>query len=138
MEEIEEILRSRGIRPTANRILIMRTLMNNGAPMTMTEIEDVLESVDKSIIFRTLSLFREHHLLHGIDDGCEGVRYELCHCHDDEEDSDQHIHFHCEVCHRTICLEDIPTPPVRLPDGYKIYALNYVVKGVCPDCSKKL
>ena len=104
--------------------------------MSMGELEDALETVDKSVISRTLSLFREQHLVHVIEDGGDGVRYELCHSHHDDHDDDTHVHFHCESCGRTFCLEDIPVPEVAVPDGFKASSVNYMIKGTCPDCSR--
>ena len=136
MEELERILNEHGIKPTANRLLVLKALAESNRPVTMAELEDTIDTIDKSGIFRTLTLFNENHLLHQIDDGCEGVRYELCHAHGDVDD-DRHVHFHCEVCHRTFCLEDIPVPAVALPNGFQPETVNYMIKGVCPQCAKK-
>ena len=116
MTELERLLFEHGIKPTANRLLVLKALAESHRPVTMSELEDAIDSIDKSGIFRTLTLFKENHLLHQIDDGCEGVRYELCHAHGDTDD-DRHVHFHCEVCHRTFCLEDTPIPTVNYPEG---------------------
>lgn len=136
MEELERILNEHGIKPTANRLLVLKALAESNRPVTMAELEDTIDTIDKSGIFRTLTLFNENHLLHQIDDGCEGVRYELCHAHGDVDD-DRHVHFHCEVCHRTFCLEEIPVPAVALPNGFQPETVNYMIKGVCPQCAKK-
>lgn len=136
MQDLESILNEHGIKPTANRLLVLKALADSHHPVTMAELEDVIDTIDKSGIFRTLTLFRDSHLLHQIDDGCEGVRYELCHAHGDIDD-DRHVHFHCEVCHRTFCLEEIPVPTVELPDGFRPETLNYMIKGICPECARK-
>lgn len=139
MMEEELFLSSHGIRPTANRILILRHMEEAHTPLSMTEIETALESVDKSVVSRTLSLFRERGMLHTIEDGGDSVRYELCHSHcgeDEAHDEDLHIHFHCESCGRTFCFEDIPVPQVTLPPGFEVQCTNYVTKGLCPDCRK--
>ena len=136
MNELEKTLQEHGIKPTANRLLVLKALAESKRPLTMAELEDQIDSIDKSGIFRTLMLFKENHLLHQIDDGCEGVRYELCHAHG-ETDDDRHVHFHCEVCHRTFCLENIPVPSVSLPEGFQHETVNYMIKGVCPQCAKK-
>ena len=60
---IENILQDTGIRPTANRILVARTMLQSDKPLSLIEIEDELLSIDKSVIFRTLKLFGEHHLV---------------------------------------------------------------------------
>jgi Fur family ferric uptake transcriptional regulator len=139
MEEktIVASLESHGIRPTANRIRIAQALARAGRPLTLSELETELETIDKSNIFRALNLFRDSHFVHSIEDGGEGTRYEICHRSHDEGDDDAHVHFHCEKCHKTFCLEDIPVPAVRLPEGYAPESVNYMVKGVCPACAAK-
>lgn len=129
------LMQQHGIRPTANRIIVAKALAEEGRPLTMTELEDHIGSIDKSGIFRTLTLFKEQHLVHVLEDG-EGVRYELCHSHDHSVDNDMHLHFHCERCGQTICLEDLPIPEVQLPDGYEMQSANFVLKGICPKCRK--
>lgn len=135
--ECEALLTSHDIKPTANRIVVARTLAAAEQPMSLSELEYKILSIDKSGIFRTLTLFREHHLVHVLEDGGDGVRYELCYSHDGHhEDDDQHVHFYCERCHRTFCLADTPIPTVTLPEGYEPQSINYMVKGVCPDCAE--
>ena len=136
MDKLEHILKEHGIKPTANRLVILKALADCHHPVTMAELEDSIDTIDKSGIFRTLMLFKENLLLHQIEDGCEGVRYELCHAHGDTDD-DRHVHFHCEVCHRTFCLEELPIPQVTYPDGYQVQSVNHMAKGICPECSKK-
>ena len=97
-----ELLVDHGIRPTANRILVVKTLERAGRPLSMSEIEEMLVTIDKSIVSRTLALLREHHAVHVIEGAHEGVRYELCHSHDEHADTDTHAHFYCECCHRTL------------------------------------
>ena len=135
-EEIEALLIAHDIKPTANRIVVAKTLAAAVRPMSLSELEYKILSIDKSGVFRVLTLFREHHLVHVIEDGGDGVRYELCHSHDGHaEDDDQHVHFYCERCHRTFCLPDTPIPAVELPAGYRLSSINYMAKGLCPDCS---
>ena len=129
-------MQEHGIKATANRILILRALIQAGRPLSMTEIETALESVDKSIISRNLAVFRERRLLHVLSDE-DGVRYEVCHCAEEEEDSDRHVHFHCEVCGKTFCLEQIPVPAVDFPAGFEVHNANYMAQGVCPDCRSR-
>lgn len=138
MEEAQliQLMEHHGVKPTANRILIARALSAAGCPMSMKELEDVLETIDKSNVFRTLQAFREARLVHVLEDTGDGVRYELCRSHHDDEDDDLHVHFFCEKCHRIFCLEDIPVPPVAVPDGYRPRSVNYLVKGLCPDCQR--
>ena len=130
------LMQEHGVKPTANRILILKTLLQAVRPLSMTEIETSLESVDKSIISRTLSTFREHHLLHVLADGGDSIRYEVCHCAEEEEDSDRHVHFHCERCGKTFCFEELPIPAVQYPAGFAVENVEYMAHGICPECRK--
>ena len=131
------MLEEHHIKPTANRLIVLRTLDGAGRPMSLTELEHKILTIDKSGIFRTLTLFREQHLVHVIEDGGDGVRYELCHSHDDEVDDDLHVHFYCEQCQQTYCLDHIPVPGIDLPKGFVMSSVNYMVKGICPHCAYK-
>ena len=135
--ESADLLARHGIKPTANRIVVAKALAKVDRPLSLSELERKIMTIDKSGIFRALTLFRDHHLVHAIEDGGEGVRYELCRSHSDTDDDDMHVHFFCERCHQTSCLDDIHIPPVSLPDGYEMTTANYVVKGICPNCADK-
>jgi Fur family ferric uptake transcriptional regulator len=131
------MLEEHDIKPTANRMIVLRTLDGARCPMSLTELEYKILTIDKSGIFRTLSLFREHHLVHVIEDGGDGVRYELCHSHHEDIDDDLHVHFYCERCQQTYCLDHIPVPGIDLPEGFIMSSVNYMVKGICPHCTYK-
>ena len=60
-------LESKGIRPTANRILVMKTLMGEQNPQSLSNLERKMVSMDKSSIFRTLTLFLEHDVVHAFE-----------------------------------------------------------------------
>ena len=60
--EILSLLGRHGVRVTPNRVLVAMALAEEKRPLSMTELEDRIETVDKSGIFRTLEIFKEHHL----------------------------------------------------------------------------
>ena len=115
---------------------MLKTLAAGGRPMSLKELETEIPTLDKSSIFRCLTAMREKDLLHSLEGGPEGVRYEICHSHGHHHDeySDEHVHFHCEVCGRTFCFENVHIPDVPVPDGYQVQEREYTVKGICPDC----
>ncbi len=133
--ELAELFERHNVKATVNRLIVARTLLNCERPLSLMELEERIGTIDKSGIFRCLLLFRKCHLVHAIEDGSDGTRYELCMSHDSLRDEDAHVHFFCEKCHRTFCLEDIHIPPVTLPEGYSGITTNYLVKGICPKCS---
>ena len=113
-KETTDYLLHHNVKPTANRIVVVKALAESDRPLTMRELEEKILSIDKSGIFRALSLFRDHHIVHVIDGEEGGVRYELCRstCH--EQCDDSHVHFYCEQCHRTFCLTDLARLARRL------------------------
>ena len=136
MENCIERLEKKGVRVTSIRILVLNALMNASGTMSLGDLESVLETVDKSSIFRTLELFVKKHVVHAIDDGSGSVKYEVCEGEDECTLADMHTHFYCESCHKTFCLKDITAPLVNLPDGFQVHSINYIVKGICPACRR--
>jgi len=135
--DYEAFLSEHGVHPTANRLIVARVLARAMRPLSLAEIEGQIGTLDKSTISRALSLFREHHLVHVIDDGGGSTRYELCRSHHHDVDDDAHPHFHCESCGRTFCLDHAPIPPFPMPDGYEVHSANFLVSGICPECREK-
>jgi Fur family ferric uptake transcriptional regulator len=107
--------------------------------VSLPELERLLPTVDKSTISRALSLFLLHGLIHAVDDGSGSLKYNVCadDCDCGEDIDDEHTHFFCERCRRTFCLKQIHVPVVPLPDGFTLNSVNYVLKGLCPECSEK-
>ncbi len=130
-------LEHRNIKPTATRLLILREMYRGDETVSLPELEKLLPTVDKSTISRTLTLFLLHRLIHAVDDGSGSLKYAVC--ADDCECSvdDEHTHFFCTACRRTFCLKHLHVPVVPLPDGFILESVNYVLKGLCPECSEK-
>ena len=137
MEEIEQQLLRKGVKPTANRILVFRSLTGKGHPICLSELETELETLDKSSIFRVLTLFLERDIVHAVEDGSGSLKYELCNSSEGHPAFDGHVHFFCESCHRTFCIEDVEIPMVQVPQGYSSHFVNYVVNGICPQCRQR-
>lgn len=133
--DIAQHLTERGVRPTALRCLVYRTLAEARGPRSLRQMEEELVTVERSTIFRALQLLAEHHLVHAIEDGSGALKFEACHGLHRCTMADQHPHFYCLRCHRTTCLTALPLPPVELGGGYRIHSVNYVIKGLCPTCA---
>ena len=144
MTDFEQRLLQRDIKPTAVRILTLRALEKAQCALSLTDLEARMLTVDKSSIFRSLTLFLSRHLVHAVDDGTGQTKYALCpsdcHCGETihEHLRDLHPHFFCENCRRTFCLRHSSIPPVSLPEGFHLHSAAYVLKGLCPECRKKI
>lgn len=132
-----DLLAQREIQPTAIRILVLQAMMKAQQSVSLLDLENMLDTVDKSSIFRTITLFLSHHLVHSIDDGTGSFKYAVCSSSCSCDVNDLHTHFHCERCNKTFCFTNIPTPVVNLPEGFTLSSINYVLKGVCPECTAK-
>lgn len=135
MQIYEKLMEAHGVKSTANRLLIARAMGAASRPLTMKELEDAIVTLDKSSIFRTLTVFREHNMVHVIEGGEGGVRYELCQSHHPDIDDDEHIHFYCERCHRTFCLYDQQLPNVVLPPHFTLTSASFLIHGICEECN---
>ncbi len=136
-QEITNRLEHKGIKPTANRILVLRFLYEKRTPMSLTDMETAMVNMDKSSIFRVLSLFLEHDVVHAFEDGRGILNYELCESEGKCRHTDSHIHFYCESCCKSYCLESMDFPQLNLPDGFSPHSFSFVIKGECPECGKR-
>lgn len=135
MDQVEQILESSGVKPTSNRILLMREILADPQPFTLADMEVRLSPMDKSTIFRTLSTFLKHGLIHEVDNGSAAKVY--CHCTCSGGHEHPHIHFTCKKCGKTFCIKGIDTSVLPQPQGFLVEEVNCVMKGLCPSCQQK-
>lgn len=112
--------------------------MEMNRAVSQPDLEEKLQTVDKSTIFRTISLFLDRHLIHAIDDGSGALKYAVC--------SDR-LHLFGERPARTFLLRRMPSrfllpepggvPVVQAPEGFVLHGVNYVLKGLCPACAAR-
>lgn len=135
-ESRENKLIAKNIKPTAMRQLVLKILTEQKTAISLPELKQIFEKSDKVTLYRTLKTFEENKLIHSIDDGTGSVKYALCQdaceCHPE----DLHVHFLCDKCKKTYCLNDIPVPTINLPIDFSLESVNMVVKGVCFNCKK--
>lgn len=134
--DIKKRMEECGIRPTPIRLLVASALSGADAPLSLLDIETILDTAPKSTIFRALTLFEQHHIVHSIEDGSGSLKYEYCHCSDSHTHNAMHTHFYCESCQRTYCLKETHIPHVELPEGFTMRRANYIIKGICAKCQK--
>lgn len=135
-EEIDKKLESKNIKPTAMRQLVLQILTKQKTAISLPELENKFEKVDKATLYRTLKTFEKNKLIHSIDDGTGSVKYALCQDSCECHPNDLHVHFLCTNCNQTYCLNDISVPSINLPSSFTLESVNMVVKGTCSICSK--
>lgn len=139
MEKIVQLLESKGIRPTAMRLMTYKRLAELEVAISLGDLEKDFKVSERSTLFRTIKTFEEKGIVHQIEDGTGVIKYALCeeNC-ECEVGNDLHLHFHCNNCNETVCLTEHKIPHISLPDGYIIEDINLVVKGICEKCSDNL
>ena len=125
-QDIISKLEGKGIKPTANRILVMKALAEAETPQSLSRLERKMVSMDKSSIFRALTLFLEHDVVHAFEDGKGILNYELCEEEGKCDHHDGHIHFYCawktSISQVSNCLRD--SSPTPYPSSSKVNARN--------------
>ena len=139
MEKIVQLLESKGIRPTAMRLMTYKRLVELKVAISLGDLEKDFKVSERSTLFRTMKAFEEKGIVHQIEDGTGVIKYALCeeNC-ECEVGNDLHLHFHCNNCNETVCLTEHKSPHINLPDGYITEDINLVVKGICEKCSGNL
>ena len=136
MSELNDILKSTGLRITETRQVILERFREKTTAISQSDMEGELgEDIDRVTVYRTLKTFVEKGIIHKILDDKGGVKYALCRneCHPGHHHHD-HLHFKCTLCQETTCLENHLIPAISLPEGYRKEEVNILVQGICPNC----
>ena len=135
--DINEILRRNQLSVTDSRKKILELFQNTNNALAHADIEKKTgEHFDRVTIYRTLQTFVEKGIIHTIPTADNSVLYALCkdaceagHHHDN------HVHFICDECGTTYCLENSIIPEVKLPKGFVQKQTDVVVSGICEKCN---
>ena len=121
-----------GIRPSLQRIEIMRYLLTHPTHPTIDEIfmelKKRIPTVSRTTIYNTLRMFSEKGgaLMITIDE------HHVCY----DGTTTPHAHFSCKVCGRVFDMPP-PTPQSTAIEGFSIDDAQLYYKGVCADCQRK-
>ena len=133
---IDDILKKNKLSVTDGRKKILELFLDSSGALAHADIEKYTgEMFDRVTVYRTLQTFVEKGIIHLIPTTDNSILYALCtenreagHHHDN------HVHFICDQCSKTICLDDVTIPQVKLPKGFTPNNAEMVVSGICSDC----
>ena len=135
-QTIAATLKKHNLSVTESRKRILQLFLEEKGALAHGDIEKRAgEKFDRVTIYRTLQTFLEKGIIHSIPTADNAIRYALCkdQCSSGHH-HDHHIHFICNNCQRTYCLDDVVTPEIKMPKGYQASHVEVVVEGVCKDC----
>lgn len=131
-------LKSSNLRQTEAREAVLTVFKDELIALAHADIESKLvDKFDRVTIYRTLKTFVDKGLIHKVLDDVGAMKYAICkaecnavahhHNHD-------HVHFKCNICGQTTCLEKVTIPTLELPKGYTKQEMNLLVQGICSNC----
>ena len=135
MADLTELLRSRGMRVTSQRLLIDRALRDHGGHLTAEQVhelvEPVLPGVTQQTVYSTLALLTELGVAQRVSAPGPSTRFEAR--------VDDHHHSVCERCGAVADLH------VRVPvsravgasreNGFVPSSASVTVLGLCASCA---
>ena len=137
MNKVQDTLKQYGIRTTNCREFVVDLFLQSTHALSHADIEEAVgEEYDRVTIYRTLRSFVEKGLIHKVLDDLSFPKYALCKATCDvHEHHHAHVHFKCNQCGQTNCLEEVNIPAVVLPTGYKMAETNLLISGICVSCN---
>lgn len=140
MENIErhiELLNSHKLRKTPVRIEVLKYFLEKeDQALSHQDIEMAMDDSDRVTLYRTLKTFEGKGLIHQAIDGSGIQKFALCdHACNENHHFDDHPHFRCNKCDKTICMTNRIQHDFNLPSGYKVQSAHLVIQGLCNDCS---
>jgi Fur family ferric uptake transcriptional regulator/Fur family peroxide stress response transcriptional regulator len=119
-----------GIKPSVQRIAIMRYLMEHPTHPTAEEIHSALVEempmLSRTTVYNTLWLMAKHSAISVIAIDRNNARFDY--------DCTPHAHFLCNKCGAIYDLK-IEKPNVdNVPQGFKVEYTHIYHTGICPSC----
>lgn len=138
METHADILKRNGLSVTEGRKKILDLFLETAGALAHADIEKNTDAAfDRVTVYRTLQTFVDKGIIHLIPTTDNSILYALCrHNCEEGEHHDNHVHFICNNCEKTICLDDVTVPAVKLPKGFSPTQAAMIVSGICLDCKK--
>ncbi len=129
-------LKSFTLRHTDCRQEVLQAFTTSATALSHSDLESKIDDkYDRVTIYRTLKVFVEKGIIHRILEADGGSRYALCQneC-SSETHSHDHVHFKCNICGDTTCINSVHIPAISLPAGYQRQEINLLIEGSCPNC----
>lgn len=136
LAEIQALLRAAGLRSTASRVAVVRTLRGANKPLSHGELADQLapQGLDRATVFRNLNDLVDAGLILRAELGDHVWRFEWR--KPGHDNAEPHPHFVCVECGTVTCVRDF-----RLDGGLAWRGLRagrvteILFRGQCTTCA---
>ena len=137
-DEAKTILSQNGVSKTKGKVKILQVISKSERPLSVPEIHALIqESCDVSTIFRTITQFKEKHLVTEVNLEEGFFRYEIS--SQDEDHDHHHHHIRCRVCGDIKNIEkcDLGAFERAIKKmGFKQMEHRLEFTGICSKCDK--
>lgn len=129
LSDLKTMLADAGIKPSHQRLAVVRFLADNLIHPTVDDIYTGLlpeyPTMSRTTVYNTVRLLEKAHKLEALTLDGESTRYDF--------NISPHSHFFCTACNR---VTDLPVPDLPpAPDGFRVKAVHLSYKGICPECA---
>lgn len=124
-------------RNSDSKTQILALLKTRGIAMSHKDILLATHATwDRVTIYRALDRLIEEEKIHKIVSLTGVIQYALCkECSVlEHHEHHQHVHFSCQKCEQTICLETVQ-PKIVLPNGFNTMEQQILLSGICNHCN---
>jgi Fur family transcriptional regulator, ferric uptake regulator len=137
--ELRARIRAAGLRVTAPRVSVLRSLLDASAPQSHSELAERLasEGWDRATIYRNLTDLTEAGLARRTDLGDHVWRFEV-QAEGQAHGAESHPHFLCNECGDVVCLPDesVKLSPARgAPRALRKKGVEIQIRGRCDRCA---
>ncbi|MFN8319011.1 MAG: transcriptional repressor [Saprospiraceae bacterium] len=130
-------LKKAGLKLTPVRTRMVEIFLSAQHALHQSEIESQFDGIDRITLYRTLKSFEEKGMIHRITDLEGNTKYGMCETKCLEEHHHHHhahVHFECDHCHLTYCVENVEIPAIEIPGKFVVTGQNITITGKCERC----
>lgn len=135
MKIVVERLQGHNIKPSVQRIAIMKYLMEHRTHPTVDEIYTALSptipTLSKTTVYNTLKILSEQGAAQTLTIDERNTCYDA--------DTTPHAHFLCKRCGKVYdlaCNDTVRQVVDTDMDGHKVQEIHYYYKGICKQCKE--
>ncbi|HVU94712.1 MAG TPA: transcriptional repressor [Puia sp.] len=136
-EDFSAVLRKHRLLITDARMQMLALFNSRSDGLTGADIEgNLARSINRVTIYRNLQVFCKKGIIHCVPTPDPTVVYALCPGKGLRQSPD-HVHFICDDCGKSYCLEDIGIPSVKLPKDFTMNQRDLIMRGRCSSCKQR-